>query len=234
MKAGVLYADIINNENYNWNFKSLSHLANVLRLPRLFMIDKDWDWEYVSECATWISTEKNKDYFFWKFKSNLSFPKLSLRRDIGLTQQVIAKTEQMDWDWNALVNNESVIFEFAYIMKHQDKPWNWALLSNRDDLDFAIVDELREKPWDWYVLTGKDCFEPTIDTLDYIVEKEAGINWATLNMNICQEKYFSQKLFLDFEFSSGELELTEMIKRLLRMSQVSKTVLIHKLVWKKL
>ena len=91
-----IYSDIVNNENYNWNFKSLSHLANVLRLPRLFMIDKDWDWEYVSECATWISTEKNKDYFFWKFKSNLSFPKLSLRRDIGLTQQVIAKTEQMD------------------------------------------------------------------------------------------------------------------------------------------
>lgn len=178
-----IYADIINNENYNWNFKSLSHLANVLRLPRLFMIDKDWDWEYVSECATWISTEKNKDYFFWKFKSNLSFPKLSLRRDIGLTQQVIAKTEQMDWDWNALVNNESVIFEFAYIKKHQDKPWNWALLSNRDDLDFAIVDELREKPWDWYVLTGKDCFEPTIDTLDYIVEKEAGINWDAISSN---------------------------------------------------
>ena len=37
------------------------------------------------------------------------------------------------------------------------------------------------------------------------IMREAGINWATLNMNICQEKYFSQKLFLDFEFSSGEL-----------------------------
>lgn len=46
------------------------------------------------------------------------------------------------------------------------------------------------------------------------IMREAGINWATLNMNICQEKYFSQKLFLDFEFSSGELELAEMIKRL--------------------
>lgn len=178
-----IYSDIVNNENYNWDFKSLSHLDNILRLPRLFMIDKNWDWEYVSEYATWISTEKNKDYYFWKFKSNLSFPKLSLRRDIGLTQQVIAKTEKMDWDWNALVNNESVVFEFAYIKKHQDKPWNWALLSNRDDLDFAIVDELREKPWDWYVLTGKDCFEPTIDTLDYIIEKETGINWDAISSN---------------------------------------------------
>lgn len=178
-----IYSDIVNNENYNWDFKSLSHLDNILRLPRLFMIDKDWDWEYVSEYATWISTEKNKDYYFWKFKSNLSFTKLSLRRDIGLTQQVIAKTEKMGWDWSALVNNESVIFEFAYIKKHQDKPWNWALLSNREDLDFAIVNELREKPWDWYVLTGKDGFVPTIETLDYIIGKRAEINWEAISSN---------------------------------------------------
>ena len=178
-----IYSDIVTNENYNWDFKSLSHLDNILRLPRLFMIDKDWDWEYVSEYAKWISMEKNKDYYFWKFKSNLSFPKLSLRRDIGLTQQVIAKTEKMGWDWSALVNNESVIFEFAYIKKHQDKPWNWALLSNRDDLDFAIVNELREKPWDWYVLTGKDDFVPTIETLDYIIGKRAEINWEAISSN---------------------------------------------------
>lgn len=178
-----IYSDIVNNENYNWDFKSLSHLDNILRLPRLFLIDKDWDWEYVSEYATWISTEKNKDYYFWKFKSNLSFAKLSLRRDIGLTQQVIAKTEKMGWDWSALVNNESVIFEFAYIKKHQDKPWNWSLLSNREDIDFAIVNELREKPWDWYVLTGKEGFVPTIETLDYIIGKRDEINWETISSN---------------------------------------------------
>lgn len=44
--------------------------------------------------------------------------------------------------------------------------------------------------------------------------REAGINWTTLNMNICQEKCYSKKLFLDFEFSSGEVELMEIIKRL--------------------
>ena len=178
-----IYADIVNNENYKWNFKSLSHLDNILRSPRLFMIDKDWDWEYISEYATWISTEKNKDYFFWKYKSNLSFPKLSLRRDIGLTQQVISKTEQMGWDWNALVKNESVIFKFAYIKKHQDKPWNWTLLSSREDLDFNTVEELRDKPWDWYVLTGKASFVPSIDTLNYIIEKGAGINWDAISSN---------------------------------------------------
>lgn len=44
--------------------------------------------------------------------------------------------------------------------------------------------------------------------------KKMGINWTTLNMNFCQEKYFSRKLFLDFEFSSSESEIIEMTKRL--------------------
>ena len=41
---------------------------------------------------------------------------------------------------------------------------------------------------------------------------KAGVNWTTLNANFCQEKYSSTKVFLDFNFSSGELELYEMAK----------------------
>ncbi len=44
--------------------------------------------------------------------------------------------------------------------------------------------------------------------------KEMGINWTTLNMNFCQTNYFSTNIFLDFEFSSGEVEIAEMVKRL--------------------
>ncbi len=44
--------------------------------------------------------------------------------------------------------------------------------------------------------------------------KKMGINWTTVNMNFCQKHYFSDHVFLDFEFSSGELELFEIIKRL--------------------
>lgn len=44
--------------------------------------------------------------------------------------------------------------------------------------------------------------------------KEAGINWTTLNMNFCQTNYYSDKVYLDFEYSTGELELYEIVKRL--------------------
>lgn len=40
----------------------------------------------------------------------------------------------------------------------------------------------------------------------------AGVTWSTLNANLCQEKYCSTKVFLDFDFSSGELELYEIAK----------------------
>ncbi len=39
---------------------------------------------------------------------------------------------------------------------------------------------------------------------------DTGVNWTTLNLNICQETYYSRKVFLDFEFSSGEQELARM------------------------
>ncbi|MBR2338405.1 MAG: hypothetical protein IKA63_02940 [Clostridia bacterium] len=44
--------------------------------------------------------------------------------------------------------------------------------------------------------------------------REMGINWVTVNMNFCQTHYYSQKVYLDFEFSTGELELYEITKRL--------------------
>ena len=40
----------------------------------------------------------------------------------------------------------------------------------------------------------------------------AGVNFSTLNANICQESFASRKLFLDFNFSSGEIELADMVK----------------------
>lgn len=46
------------------------------------------------------------------------------------------------------------------------------------------------------------------------IMKSTGINWTTLNMNFCQTNYYSDKVFLDFEFSTGEMELAEMVKRL--------------------
>ncbi len=41
---------------------------------------------------------------------------------------------------------------------------------------------------------------------------EAGVNFSTINANICQETFYGRRVFLDFVFSSGENELADMVK----------------------
>lgn len=44
--------------------------------------------------------------------------------------------------------------------------------------------------------------------------RSLGVNCVTLNLNVCQERYSSTKVFLDFRYSAGECELLEMAQRL--------------------
>ena len=43
---------------------------------------------------------------------------------------------------------------------------------------------------------------------------EMGVNWVTVNMSFCQTNFYSRKVFLDFSWSTGELELAEIVRRL--------------------
>ncbi|MBO4305311.1 MAG: hypothetical protein J6A21_12070 [Lentisphaeria bacterium] len=44
--------------------------------------------------------------------------------------------------------------------------------------------------------------------------RKTGVNCCILNANLCQETFYSRKVFLDFRYSSGEIELTDMAKAL--------------------
>ena len=46
--------------------------------------------------------------------------------------------------------------------------------------------------------------------------KAAGANWVTLNTHFCQEAFYSRRTFLDFDWSSGEEELSAIVKELHR------------------
>ena len=56
-------------------------------------------------------------------------------------------------------------------------------------------------------------FRPEVQAQPELMKKR-GVNWTTVNMNFCQPTYFSRHCFLDFEYSTGELELAEIVKRL--------------------
>ena len=44
--------------------------------------------------------------------------------------------------------------------------------------------------------------------------RASGVNWCMLNTHFCQETFASTKIFLDPVYSSGEVELQEVVKRL--------------------
>ena len=44
--------------------------------------------------------------------------------------------------------------------------------------------------------------------------RESGVNWCMLNTHFCQETFATTKIFLDPIYSSGEVELEEIVKRL--------------------
>ena len=44
--------------------------------------------------------------------------------------------------------------------------------------------------------------------------KEMGVNCVTLNLNVCQDTFYSTKVYLDFDYSVGEEELIEMARLL--------------------
>ena len=178
------YTKLLSNENYHWDFRALSTLENVLRQPRLLSINKEWDWEYISENADWISFEPKRDYYLGQYLKKLSFRILSKREDIGLSEDAVVKYEKKaDWDWEALANNPSIRFSFDYIKKHPDKLWNWVLLSKRDDLSSDVVSDNVDKPWDWPTIVAKKWFEPTIEIMEVASRFIDNDSWDLLSVN---------------------------------------------------
>lgn len=104
-------------------FQQTDKTAKHLETTKTVLTEKEWDWVYISEHATWISAQEGRNYYFNLFADSLDFGKLSHRTDIELTEKVIERYDKKkQWDWDALVQNESINFSFEYIDKHEDKP----------------------------------------------------------------------------------------------------------------
>ncbi len=180
-----IFKDYLENSKYHWDFSKLSHLSNILQEPRLFQLNKEWDWDYVSQHALWIKFSEGDNYFVNKYKDRLNFELLSSRTDIALTEQVISKFEQKGyrWDWNALTNNSSITYTLKFIEKHLECPWNWGLLSSHPELDNEFINKYKEKDWNWAIVTSRDFFEPNTELLHYVLDLGNVIDWKNLSEN---------------------------------------------------
>ena len=179
-----IFRDYLEKSEYLWDYSSLSHLGNILEEPRLLQLNKEWDWDYISEQAKWINTDKENNYFFLKFIDKFSFEKLSSRDDINLSEDIIKKYDsKYQWNWHALTENTSINYSLDFIRNFNDKPWHWDIISKRDDLTMSFIIEHRDKGWDWYEVTSKALFKPSVELLTHVELNGGQVNWDSISDN---------------------------------------------------
>ena len=205
---------ILNNPSYYWDYKELSKLSEINANHEIFTINKgNWDWEYISEFGTCLSKSTNFDVNFSLLEENINCALLSKRSDTGITESFLEQHFEKNWDWNALVNNPSIVFSFKFILAHIDKPWNWTTLSSRNDLECKIVSEnsnidwnwealsynsdlilseefiikFFDKSFDWFFLSKNLSFIPSDSVLSIIHDKLNLLDWHLISQNINED-----------------------------------------------
>lgn len=149
--------ELLEDENYRWDFKELSKLDSINSHIDILSIRKsEWDWHYLTENSHIFDKSNSFRYTFNRFKHYIDFRTLSARKKSGVYQKLIAENVDEGWDWAALSNNTSIRFDIKFIKEQSTKPWDWQALSARTDikLDNDSLYELIDKDWDWQSLSS--------------------------------------------------------------------------------
>lgn len=175
---------LLKNNAYQWNFKGLSKLDSINWNVSLLKIKpEEWDWNYLSEFSGCFKNGEEFITRFQKFAAYINYQTFSKRTDSGITEDLIEKNIDKDWDWGTLSENESVKLTFKFLYENKDKLWDWHALSNRDDikLDNATLIELSDKGWDWNLISKrKDIIfdESFVEALN-----SKPLNWLVVSQN---------------------------------------------------
>ena len=174
-----LVVSILENEDYDWNFKYLSTLTSINWCDNILKIrSEEWDWNYLSENSKCFSynPKRPKELIkhIEKFDKYLNFAILSERRDVRLSIDAISAHISYPWDWNIISQNKSFALSAEFVMEHKDFDWKWASLSSRNDCIFTaeFIIENKDKDWNWAILSKRKEIILNTDTLIALVTKE--------------------------------------------------------------
>lgn len=173
-----LVVSILENEDYDWNFKYLSTLTSINWCDNILRIrSEEWDWDYLSENSKCFSynSKRPKELIkhIEKFDEWLNFALLSKRKDVRLDVETISAHLSYPWDWNAISQNKSFALTAEFVMEHKDLDWEWSALSSRNDCLFTaeFIKDNKEKDWNWAFLSKRKEIVLNTDTLIALVTK---------------------------------------------------------------
>lgn len=174
-----LVVSILENEDYDWNFKFLSTLTSINWCDNILRIrSEEWDWDYLSEnskCFSYNSKRpKELVKHIEKFDEWLNFALLSKRKDVRLDVKTISAHCSYPWDWNAISQNRSFALTAEFVMENKDWDWDWNALSCRNDCIFTaeFIKDNKDKEWNWVFLSKRKEIVLNTDTLIALVTKE--------------------------------------------------------------
>lgn len=174
-----LVVSILENEDYDWNFKYLSTLTSINWCDKILRIrSEEWDWDYLSENSKCFSynSKRQKELIkhIEKFDKWLNFALLSKRKDVRLDVETISTHLSYPWDWNAISQNKSFALTAEFVMEHKDFDWEWSALSSRNDCLFTaeFIKDNKDKDWNWAFLSKRKEIVLNKDILIALVTKE--------------------------------------------------------------
>lgn len=176
--------NLLNNEDYAWNFKALSQLDNINSYTDILSIrTAEWDWVYLTQNSKAFDEGK----FFYKnfelFKNYIDYPTLSARQNSGVKQKTIEITINKNWDWAALSHNPLIKFDIDFIKKQCSKSWDWQALSKRTDIAMnnELLFELIDKDWDWRIISSRQDVVFDEDCIRKLYNKP--LDWFVVSQN---------------------------------------------------
>jgi len=201
---------LLKNKSYSWDFKLLSKLDSINWNDSILNVETEkWDWDYLSEYSSCFKKEKDFTKRFRKFSNYINFRVFSKRTDSDITEELISKTLNKEWDWATISANNSIKISFAFIKEHNDRLWDWLALSHRNDIHFdnesfielsnqdwdwvaianrldisfseEFIKKLYDKPFNWEIVSKNKTFVPNSKTLSLLKDKT--LDWSAISEN---------------------------------------------------
>src|SRR5690606_23761274 len=104
------------NSSYRWDFKALSKIDSINWNEKiLYEFRTKWDWNYLSLYGSFFSNRKWLFHRIKRFERYLNFQLFSSRTDTIISEELLLKYPDKDWNWKVLSNNPSVKLTMDFI-----------------------------------------------------------------------------------------------------------------------
>jgi len=216
----------LDNPKYKWDFVGLSKLGSINSSFDILKKYKDrFDWNILSLNSKFFRRLDKNSRNIQVFHKLINFQLLSQKIDAGLTERVVFKYLEKDWDWFALTltistktleffkeqrdkswdwhglsGRQDILFDNDTLLDLANKDWNWDAISSRTDIKFTeeFVIKLFDKPLNWYLISQCKTFVPNAKTLALL--KNQNLDWQAIskNTNLSSEIIWDYKNRLDW------------------------------------